>query len=193
MTQTPNHHTHVAFSKEGDVLIIQRGLDQPAFFIHREDLSVWLQEPTARLTMPIRAHLGLVLIATVFNAGASFSKLKTPQTLSYDRYRSPLRFDLPNGLCAVYINRNPWPCESEWIRKQGVDIIVTPMVIVRAQTDNGLFAEMLGASNDHYYARNTWPSRSNSTTAWPELAAAVRQALSKVGPNPASDPLPLTK
>jgi hypothetical protein len=190
MTHTPSNHPHVALSKAGDVLVF-RGLDQPSLVIAHEDLPSWLKKPTGQLPMQIHAPNGLVLIKIVLEAGAVFSKLKTPQSQSSGRCGDLIRFDLPDGRCAVYINRDPSPDEVEWIRGQAVDIIVAPALIVRV-TDNGLFAEMLRISNDHFFSLRTRPDRSISSPVWADLAPAITRALGNAGPGSASGPSPAT-
>jgi hypothetical protein len=188
MTQTPSIHPHVALSKSGDALVFL-GLDQPSLVIAHEDLPSWLKKPTGQLPMQIHAPNGLVLIKIVLEAGAAFSKLETPQSQSSGRHWDLLRFDLPDGRCAVYINRDSSPDEVEWIRGQTVDIIVAPALIVRV-TDNEIFAEMMQISNDHFFSLRTPPHRSISGPVWADLVPAVKRALSNAGPGSASGPSP---
>jgi hypothetical protein len=186
MTHTPSIHPHVALSKAGDVLVFL-GLDQPSLVIAHEDLPSWLKMPSGQLPMQIHAPNGLVLIKIVLEAGAAFSKLKTPQSQPSGRHWDLLRFDLPDGRCAVYINRDPPPDEVDWIRGQAVDIIVAPALIVRV-TDNEIFAEMLQISSDYFFSLRTPPDRSISDPVWADLVPAVKRALSNAGPGSASDP-----
>lgn len=115
--------THVAVSKEGDVLILEPGSNSPVLFLAQNQVPALLSAPETASALVI-VDVGAAAIATVLAAGAAF-EATIVETESSAIASAVLKFRLPNGLVVAYVSDEAVANSHERLKALGVDLAVT--------------------------------------------------------------------
>jgi hypothetical protein len=113
--------THVAISKEGDVLI--QGPGCPVLFFARSQVPALLSTPETATALVI-VDVGAAAVETVLAAGADFEATIVENESSVIS-SAVLKFRLPNGLVVGYITDEAIANSRERLAQLGVDLAVT--------------------------------------------------------------------
>ena len=139
MNKQPSQ-THVAVSKDGDILIIQ-GSGIPILFVPRTHVSALLETPETASAIII-TDVGAAAIETMLAGNAVF-EATTQENASSEIKSVILRFRLPNGLVVAYATDDALPSCRASLRALGIDIAVTDTALNWAREHAQLVGDVI--------------------------------------------------